>query len=203
VMPILERLVARTVPVSIDTSKPEVARRAVEAGAKVVNDVTGLRNPAMIAVCAEGDAIVCIMHMQGDPRTMQTAPSYGDVVDEVRSHLVRQAECAQRAGIRRDRIWIDPGIGFGKTAAHNLSLLRCLDRLVATGYPVLVGVSRKSLIGRILGHGSEPVPVGERLEGTLAVQVLAQAAGVKIVRTHDVLAARRAVEVAAAVLGQP
>ncbi|MBS1712725.1 MAG: dihydropteroate synthase [Armatimonadetes bacterium] len=196
VVPVVRRLVERGVVVSVDTSKVEVASAALDAGAQVVNDVTAFGDPEMADVCARSGCTVCLMHMQGEPRTMQEAPHYDDVVAEVRDFLVGRARAAEAVGVAGDRIWIDPGIGFGKTLGHNLALLARLDEFVATGYPVLIGVSRKSFLGKILGGA----PPDERLEGTLAVQVLAQAAGAKIVRAHDVRPARRAMEVASAVL---
>lgn len=200
VAPVIERLAADGLAVSIDTSKASVALRALELGAKVVNDVTALADPEMAEVCASHGCFVCLMHMQGTPRTMQHDPRYDDVVMEVRSALLDWAAWAQSKGIAAERIWIDPGIGFGKSVEHNLSLLRRLDLLVSTGYPVLVGVSRKTFIGRLLGTTGDPLPTSDRLEGTLAAQVLAQAAGVRIIRAHDVLSARRAIDLAAAVL---
>lgn len=198
VLPVVEALAQRGVPVSIDTRKAIVARAALEAGAAVVNDVTALGDPDMAPVCASFGVPVVLMHMQGTPQTMQRNPQYGDVVAEVCAFLTQQAHVAEAAGIHQ--IWLDPGIGFGKTTAHNLALLRHLDALVATGYPVLLGVSRKAFIGRIVGGEATPAPVHERQEGTLAVQTLAQAAGVRMIRAHDVLAARRAIDVAGAVL---
>ena len=193
-------LASRGVAVSIDTSKAEVAKACLEVGAVVVNDVTALSNPAMSAVCADAGCTVCLMHMQGDPRTMQAAPSYTDVVSEVRDFLVSRAVQAKAAGIAD--VWIDPGIGFGKTVQHNLALLAHLEKLVESGFPVLVGVSRKSFIGRVLADGDSPLPSDQRLEGSLAAQVLAQAKGARIVRTHDVVETRRAAALAAAVLSQ-
>lgn len=194
VLPIVSVLASRGVPVSIDTRNPSTARLALEAGAVVVNDVSGLRSPEMRQVCAEFGCTVCIMHMQGDPTTMQQEPAYEDVVQEVRSYLVEQAANAQTCGIMRENIWIDPGIGFGKTLDHNLALLRSLSSLVELGYPVLIGVSRKGFIGKLLGG----LPVEERLEGTLALQVAAQLAGGRVIRAHDVKASRRAMDVVAA-----
>jgi dihydropteroate synthase len=196
VIPVVTALADRGVRVSIDTMKPQVAQRALEAGAQIVNDVTALADPEMISVVSESRCTVCLMHMKGTPRTMQQNPTYGDVVSEVRDFLV---ERARSSGITQDKIWIDPGIGFGKTLQHNLDLIRNLDTLVATGYPVLIGVSRKSFIGRLLG-GGEPLPVEERLEGTLAAQVVAQIKGAKIIRAHDVRSSRRAIDMAAALV---
>jgi dihydropteroate synthase len=168
ILPVISELATQGLSVSVDTSKASVARRALQVGAKAVNDVSGLRDPVMRDVCAEARCTVCIMHMQGEPRTMQRAPRYEDVVAEVLAQLIERAQAAETHGIHRNNIWIDPGIGFGKTADHNLKILGSLDRLVRTGYPVLVGVSRKSFIGKILAPESQPLPVGERLEGTLS-----------------------------------
>jgi dihydropteroate synthase len=199
VVPVVRALVIEGCPVSIDTSKPEVASRCVEAGACVVNDVTSLRNPAMVAVCAEAGCTVCLMHMQGEPNTMQRDPTYGDVVTEVRDALLRSADLAIAAGVRYEDVWIDPGIGFGKTVQHNLQLINHVDVLVTTGHPVMVGVSRKSFIGKVLGTDEDPAPIEQRLDGAIAAQVIAQLKGARIVRTHDVASAARAARLAAAV----
>lgn len=201
VLPVVEALVKAHLTVSIDTRKPAVARKALEAGATILNDVSGLRDPEMVAVAAEASCTVCIMHMQGTPDTMQENPSYEDVVEEVREYLLRQADAAIQAGVAPSNIWIDPGIGFGKNLQHNIELLRNLDRFVDTDFPVLVGVSRKSFIGRILGAPDAPLPANERVEGTLALQVLAQAMGARILRAHDVLPTVRAARAADALLG--
>lgn len=201
VLPVVRELSKLGYRVSIDTMKPDVAYECLQAGAWMVNDVTGLRDPAMRQVCADAGCRVTIMHMQGDPSTMQVAPSYDNVVDEVKAFLLAQAQVGIVAGIEPSNIWIDPGIGFGKTTAHNLRLLRELGTFVATRYPVLIGVSRKAFIGRIVGSESSPAPLDERGEGTLAAQTLSQAAGVAALRTHDVRATVRAVRVAAAILG--
>jgi dihydropteroate synthase len=194
--PVIEALAADGIPISIDTMKAGVAKRGLEAGAFLINDVGGMRDPAMVEVAVGSGCNVCIMHMQGEPRTMQTAPSYGDVVREVRSFLVMQAVMLEEVGVDPERIWLDPGIGFGKTLGHNLSLLRHLGQLVATGYPVLVGVSRKSFLGKLTGNA----PADDRLEGTLAAQVLAQSLGARVIRAHDVKATRRAIDVGTAIL---
>lgn len=196
ILPVILALVERGIPVSVDTSKAAVARVALEAGAKVVNDVTGFRDPEMIEACANVDCTVCIMHMQGTPRTMQQNPVYGDVVQEVLDTLSCRIDECETSGIAMNRIWIDPGIGFGKTVDQNLELLRHLDRFTLTDYPVLIGVSRKSFVGVINGVDNP----SDRLEGTLAAQVLAQLKGVKIIRTHDVLAARRAIDMTSKIL---
>jgi dihydropteroate synthase len=163
--------------VSIDTSKPAVALAAVEAGASIVNDVSA----SLCHVAAATGAGWVAMHRQGLPPTMQQAPSYEDVVVEVRDFLVARAAEAEAAGV--GEVWIDPGIGFGKTAAHNLSLLRHLDELVATGYPVLVGTSRKGFLGKLTGGA----PADDRLEASLATAVVAAANGARMIRAHDVL----------------
>ena len=193
VVPVVEGLVKRGARVSIDTYKAVVAREALAAGALMVNDVTAFRDPEMPGVCAAARCEVCLMHMQGDPQTMQLDPKYGDVVREVRSFLLDRGEVAQQSGIAREKIWVDPGIGFGKTDEHNVQLIRGLGVLVETGYKVLIGVSRKGFLGRMLAGGGEAVPVLERLPGSLTIQVVAQLAGVRAIRTHDVLETRRAI----------
>jgi dihydropteroate synthase len=187
VEPVIEALTARGIRSSIDTSKASVAQAALAAGADFVNDVSALSDPGMAEVCAEADCQVALMHMRGTPRTMQLDPVYDDVVAEVREYLLARAELAIAAGIRREQIWIDPGIGFGKTVEHNLTLLRESAAFVATGYPVLVGASRKSFVGRILGT-ADPA---HRLEGTLAAHATAVNGGALMIRAHDVLAHRR------------
>lgn len=199
--PILPRLRELAIPFSIDTRKPAVASFAIDRGAVVLNDVSGLRDPQMIEVAARAGCYVCIMHMQGDPATMQKAPSYSNVVQEVKDFLAAQAQKAEEGGVARDRIWLDPGIGFGKRTSDNLALLNHLDQLVALGYPVLIGVSRKAYIGRILGSETEPAPLEERLPGALASQVLAQAKGARIIRTHDVKESVSAAKITTAILG--
>jgi len=195
VIPVIEALhTALTVPVSIDTRKPAVMQAAVQAGAGLINDVNGLQAPGALATAAALGVPVCLMHMQGTPQTMQEQPEYRDVVAEVAGYLVARAEACQAAGIARDRILLDPGFGFGKTTEHNLQLLRGLDVLVDAGYPVLVGLSRKSLIGNVLG-----LPVDKRLYPGLALAVLAVWQGAVIVRTHDIAATREAIEMCQAV----
>ncbi|MGE5199251.1 MAG: dihydropteroate synthase [Rhodospirillaceae bacterium] len=194
VIPVIERLAARiSVPISVDTSKPEVMSAAIAAGASVVNDVRALREPGALAAVASTGAAVCLMHMQGEPRTMQAAPAYGDVVADVRGFLAARTEACLGAGLARERICIDPGIGFGKTPGHNLALLRALDRLGPPDIPVLVGVSRKSLVGIITGR-----PPERRLAGSLAFAALAAAGGAAIIRVHDVAETVDAVKVASA-----
>lgn len=183
--------------VSIDTSKLAVAEAALDAGATIVNDVTALRaEPEIGALCAERGAGLVLMHMQGDPRTMQRNPTYDDVVDDVRSFLAQRLEVAVAAGVDEERVWLDPGIGFGKNLEHNLELLRRLGELRSLGRPLVVGASRKSFIGKI--DGSE---VGERLGGTIAASVLAAAEGADVLRVHDVAEVGQAVTVATAILG--
>jgi dihydropteroate synthase len=198
VLPVLERLAGR-VPVSIDTAKPEVARRAVEAGAELVNDVTALRgHPDMAEVVAGTDAYVCLMHMQGEPRTMQVSPRYDDVASEVAAFLEERLAVAVAAGIREERICLDPGIGFGKTVEQNFELIRRLDVLLALGRPVAIGFSRKSSLGRILG---DPEARTGPLSASLAAAVTAYERGATILRVHDVRAHVEALTVARAVVG--
>lgn len=194
VLPVIERLAGRVeVPISIDTAKAEVARRAIAAGAHIINDVTALRgDPGMAAVARESGAGVVLMHMIGTPRTMQQDPVYTDVVAEVARFLNERAVFAESAGIDRERLVLDPGIGFGKTLEHNVALFQRMRELTQLGRPLLVGASRKAFIGKLLG-GAQP---GERLEGTLAAVVAAICAGAKIVRVHDVAPIARAVAVA-------
>lgn len=180
VVPLVRRLAARAIVVSVDTSKPEVMRAALEAGASMVNDVRALRAPGAIEAVAGGNAAICLMHMQGEPGSMQRAPSYGDVVTEVKAFLDARVQACERAGIDPDRLCVDPGFGFGKTLEHNLQLLRSLPRL-GEGPPVLVGLSRKSMIGALTGR-----QVDDRLAGGLALALWAVQAGARIVRTHDV-----------------
>lgn len=181
--------------VSIDTYKPEVAGKALFAGASIVNDVTGLRDPRMAEVVAEHDATIVIMHMKGEPRTMQARPRYKDVVSEIGSFLRERIGFAEDAGIRPNRIMVDPGIGFGKTLDHNLEIIARLGELRALGKPIVIGVSRKSFIGKLTG-----LPPEERLEGSLAAAVLAVRNGADVVRAHDVAETVRALKVAVPVV---
>jgi dihydropteroate synthase len=196
--PVVAALVAAGVAtVSIDTSKGEVARAALGAGATIVNDVTALRgDPELAAVCADAGCDVVLMHMQGTPRTMQENPTYDDVVDDVRAFLAERIAVAVAAGIEEGRIWVDPGIGFGKTLRHNLELLRRLGELRDLGRPLVIGTSRKSFIGKLTGRDVEG-----RLGGTIASNVLALAAGADVLRVHEVAEARDAVAVSEAILG--
>ncbi len=190
VVPLIEALRELKVPLSIDTFKPEVMRAALAAGATLINDINALRAPGAVEVAAASDAGICLMHMQGTPQTMQEDPAYENVVAEVKAFLVERIEACRAAGIGRERIVIDPGFGFGKTSEHNLELLRGLDRFVATGYPVLVGLSRKSVLGRLTGR-----KVTERVAASVAAAIAAVARGASIVRVHDVAATRDALAV--------
>jgi dihydropteroate synthase len=197
VLPVVKALKKKTgVLLSVDTTKASVARAVLEAGADIINDVSGLRfDPAMASVIAPSGAGVILMHMKGTPRTMQKSPHYADLLGEVRAFLRERVLEAGEAGIASDRVVIDPGIGFGKTAAHNLALINRLADLEAIGRPICVGLSRKAFIGRILG-----LPPEERLEGTIAAAVLAVSHGARILRVHDVGAVAKAIRVAVAVL---
>jgi dihydropteroate synthase len=196
VIPVIEGIAAASdIAISIDTSKPAVMAAAIAAGACIVNDVFALRAPGARECAAASEAGVCLMHMQGEPRTMQNDPHYDDVVVEVCEFLARQRDACVAAGIARDAIVLDPGLGFGKGLAHNMTLLRELPRFAALNAPLLVGVSRKSFIGRILGR-----PVDERLYGGLGLAAWAVGQGARIIRTHDVAATRDAIGMVSAVL---
>jgi dihydropteroate synthase len=194
VVPVIQAIAARTrVLISIDTSKPAVMTAAVRAGASLINDVRALREPGALEAAADSGAAICLMHMQGEPRTMQIDPRYGDVVAEVRDFLRERAEACMAHGIARDRLVIDPGIGFGKRLEHNLALLAGLPALAGLGWPVLIGVSRKSMFDVLLGRA-----VDERVAGGVAVSTAAVLNGASIVRTHDVASTVDAVKVAVA-----
>jgi dihydropteroate synthase len=194
VVPVIEALAARAgVPISIDTSKAAVMTAAVRAGATLINDVRALREPGALAAAAATGAAICLMHMQGEPRTMQVDPQYGDVVAEVRDFLGGRVAACLTSGIQRDRLAIDPGIGFGKRLEHNLALLAGLPALAGLGWPVMVGVSRKSMFGALLGRA-----VDERVAGGVAMATAAVLSGASIVRTHDVAPTLDAVKVAVA-----
>jgi dihydropteroate synthase len=196
VVPVIERLAAASdVLISIDTSKPEVMRAAVAAGAAIINDVYALRAPGALVAAAESGAAVCLMHMRGEPRTMQNDPSYVDVVREVRAFLQERMDACRAAGIAADRLLLDPGIGFGKRLEHNLALLAAIPRLAVDGRPVLIGASRKSMFGTLLGRD-----VSERMAGGLSVATASVLAGAKIIRTHDVRPTYDAVKVATSLL---
>ena len=197
VLPVLEGLAGAGARLSIDTSKAAVAAAALDAGATIVNDVTALRgDPQMAPLVARRGCEVCLMHMLGEPRTMQCDPRYGDVVGDVRVFLAQRLAFAVEAGIAEQRVWLDPGIGFGKTIDHNLELLARLDEIVALGRPIVVGTSRKSFLGTITGRDD----AGDRVPGTIATNVLALARVARVFRVHDVKEARDALLVAAATL---
>jgi dihydropteroate synthase len=195
VIPVIEALQAELpVPISIDTRRPEVMQAAVGAGAGLINDINALQAPGAVELVARLGVPVCLMHMQGTPQTMQQQPAYRDVVTEVRDFLTARASLCQQRGIGRERILLDPGFGFGKTTRHNLLLLQQLECLVAAGFPLLVGLSRKSMIGQVLG-----LPVGKRLYPGLALAVLAVWKGAAVVRCHDVRETCEAVRMCQAV----
>jgi len=184
VIPVIEAIRRRSgVPISVDTSKPAVMRQAIAAGAGMINDVRALRSPGALEAACQLDVPVCIMHMQGEPGSMQNSPEYSDVVGEVLDFLAQGAARCLAGGMSRERIIIDPGFGFGKRLEHNLDLMRHLPRFVALGFPVLVGVSRKSMIGAITGR-----PANERLYGSLGMAAYAALSGAAILRVHDVRA---------------
>jgi dihydropteroate synthase len=196
--PVLEGLRHVEVPISIDTAKVAVAEMALDAGAEMVNDVTAFRSePRLAALCADRGCGVVLMHMQGTPRTMQRDPAYDDVVDDIKAFLAERIEFATSEGVEEERIWIDPGIGFGKTVEHNLELLNRLGELRELGRPVVIGASRKSFIGRITGRD-----VHERLGGTIASNVVALLGGAEVFRVHDVAELRQALDVTEAILGR-
>ncbi|MBV9603970.1 MAG: dihydropteroate synthase [Solirubrobacterales bacterium] len=202
VMPVIEGLLERGsgAQVSIDTSKSSVAARAVQAGATLVNDVTAFRgDPEMAAVVAGAGADCCLMHMLGDPRTMQRDPHYDDVVGEIKAFLEERMAFAVRAGIAEERILLDPGIGFGKTVEHNLELLRRLGEFVALGRPVLIGTSRKTFLGRLTGRDCPD----DRVAATVATNVLAYERGARVFRVHDVAPVHDALTVTAATVSPP
>jgi dihydropteroate synthase len=198
VLPVLDGLRDVERPVSVDTTKPEVMRAAIAHGAAMINDITALGAAGALDAVAASGAAVCLMHMKGEPKTMQADPVYADVVAEVRDFLAARVAVCTAAGIARERIVVDPGIGFGKTLAHNLALTRQLDALAGIGVPVLAGWSRKSSLGRITGRAAE-----ERLAASLAAALIAVQRGARIVRVHDVAATRDALAVLAAIQGEP
>jgi dihydropteroate synthase len=196
IIPVVEALAAGKVPLSIDTRHPEVMAAAIQSGAAMINDVNALRAAGALETCAASAVGVCLMHMQGEPQTMQADPKYGDVVTEVRGFLLERVAAAEQAGIARNRLVIDPGFGFGKTFQHNVVLLRRLSELSATGIPVLAGLSRKSVLGAIVGK-----QLPERVVASVAAALLAAQKGAKILRVHDVKATRSALAVLQAVEG--
>ena len=196
VLPVLERIAAGRVPVSVDTRKPEMMRDAIAGGAAMINDVTALSARGALEAVASAPVAVCLMHMQGEPGTMQSDPTYGDVVKEVRDYLAARVAAAEKAGIARDRIVVDPGFGFGKTVEHNLSLLASLGQLRFPGIALMAGLSRKATLGKLTGR--EP---RDRGPASVAAALLAVQNGAHIVRVHDVAATRDALTVWAAVKG--
>ncbi|MGK2952818.1 MAG: dihydropteroate synthase [Thiobacillus sp.] len=190
VLPVIEALAARGCVVSVDTMKPEVMRAALDAGAAMVNDVMALRAPGALEAVAASEAAVCLMHMQGEPQSMQLAPAYVDAVKEVRQFLQDRVQVCEAAGIGRERIVIDPGFGFGKTLEHNLALLRHLNRMVELGVPVLAGLSRKSMLGALTGRA-----VADREFAGIAAHLAAVAHGARLVRVHNVAAMRDALAI--------
>lgn len=200
VVPVVRALAQGGAVVSVDTMKARVAEAALDAGARMVNDVSAARDPAMLPLVAARGAGLVLMHMQGEPRTMQKDPQYEDVVKEVAAFLHERARAAEAAGVPRDAIALDPGLGFGKTRDHNLALLRGLPELAMLGYPVLVGASRKAFLGALTARGGAAPPPDDRVEASLVAHVLAAERGAAIVRAHDVKAHRRALDVADALL---
>lgn len=190
IMPVVEALNHRNMLVSVDTSKPEVMRAAIKAGAAMINDVNALQAPGALEAIAEGGVTACLMHMQGNPHNMQANPQYNNVVAEVKDYLRRRLDAAQAAGIPPESLVIDPGFGFGKTLEHNLDLLRHLDRFTDMGVPVMVGLSRKSMLGKIIGNQG-----GDRIHASVAAALLASAKGARILRVHDVKATKDALAV--------
>lgn len=197
VLPLIERLAACPIPLSVDTVKPAVMRAAIGAGAGMINDINAFRAEGAVEAVAASEAALCVMHMQGEPRTMQVDPSYGDVVAEVTAFLEARIAVLREAGVADDRLVTDPGFGFGKTLEHNLAMLRALDRFALGAYPVLAGLSRKSMLGAITGR-----PVSERVSASVAAALLAVQRGAKILRVHDVAATRDALAIWEAVEGQ-
>lgn len=195
-IPVIERLAAEiAVPISIDTQKPAVMRAAVAAGASLINDVAALRAEGALAAAADLNVPVCLMHMQGAPRTMQQTPHYVDVVSEVADFLQARAAACVEAGIPHEHILLDPGFGFGKTLDHNVTLMQGLPQLTELGYPLLIGVSRKSMIGMLAGSVEEPVAVEQRLTGSVAAALFAVTQGAAILRVHDVAESVQALRV--------
>ena len=199
VTPVVERLAAGGSTISIDTRKPAVARAAIAAGARIWNDVTALAAPGALETAAQLGCGVVLMHMQGSPLTMQTKPAYADVVGEVEAFLLARADAAMAAGVTRGALWLDPGVGFGKTLRHNLSLLRALPRLASHGFPVLVGASRKKSVQAIDPTATDPA---DRLGGSLAFALWAASHGAAAVRVHDVRETMQALAVQAALVAR-
>jgi dihydropteroate synthase len=190
ILPVLEGLKSLAKPISVDTRRPAVMQAALQAGASMINDIDALTAPGALEAVAKSDCAVCLMHKQGDPATMQQAPRYDDVLAEVSGFLRSRLECSMQAGIARDRIVVDPGFGFGKTLAHNLTLTKGLQSMKALGVPILVGWSRKSSLGKLVGR-----PEGERLPASLAMALLCLQRGARILRVHDVRETRDVVRI--------
>jgi dihydropteroate synthase len=199
VVPVIEALAGESTQVSIDTTKAAVAEQALDAGATIVNDVAAFRfDPEIAAVTADAGATCVLMHMLGEPRTMQADPRYDEVVSDVKAFLEERLEYAVRQGVAEERIWLDPGIGFGKTLQHNLELIARLDEIVAIGRPVVFGASRKSFLGKLTGR-----QVDERLAGTIAANIIAYERGARVFRVHDVAPTIDALQVATATVRRP
>ncbi|MEA3157649.1 MAG: dihydropteroate synthase [Betaproteobacteria bacterium] len=196
VLGVIKELAGCGVPISVDTRKPELMVEAIAAGASFINDISALEEPGALELIAQSTVAVCLMHKQGEPQNMQQSPHYDDVVQEVRSYLAARVDAAEGAGIARERIVIDPGFGFGKTYDHNLALVRALPLLATLGVPVLAGLSRKAMLGRITGRTA-----GERVHASVAAALFAAARGARILRVHDVLATREALAVWCALAG--
>jgi dihydropteroate synthase len=190
IIPVVEALVNQNVQVSVDTSKPEVMQAAIAAGAVMINDVRALQTPGALEAVAEGGVTACLMHMQGEPANMQVNPQYDDVVHDVKAFLKRRLEAAQAAGIPRERLVVDPGFGFGKNQVHNIELLRHLDQFLDLGVPMLVGLSRKSMLGKITGSD-----INSRIHASIAAALIAAMKGAAILRVHDVRATQDALAV--------
>jgi dihydropteroate synthase len=196
VLGVIKELAGCGVPISVDTRKPELMGEAIAAGASFINDISALEEPGALELIAQSTVAVCLMHKQGEPQNMQQSPHYDDVVQEVRSYLAARVDAAEGAGIARERIVIDPGFGFGKTYDHNLALVRALPLLATLGVPVLAGLSRKAMLGRITGRTAS-----ERVHASVAAALFAAARGARILRVHDVLATREALAVWCALAG--
>ena len=193
-LPVLHAVRDWGLPISVDTAKPEVMRAVIDAGAAMINDILALQSPGALALVAASDAAVCLMHMQGEPRTMQANPQYADVTGEVHDFLAARVAACSAAGIPRERLLVDPGFGFGKTVEHNYTLLRELSRFNDLGVPILAGLSRKSMLGAVTGKGNGVA----RIHASVAAALLALERGARIVRVHDVAATRDALAVLSA-----
>lgn len=200
VIPVIKALIEIGIPLSIDTYKPEVMRAAIDAGVDMVNDVCALQEPNALEIVAASKVGVCLMHMQGRPQTMQADPQYQDVVAEVTSFLAARLKAAEQAGVVRERIVIDPGFGFGKRTAHNLTLLNHLSSLQSLGLPLLIGLSRKSVLGQVLGSSAGDSALNERVHASIAASVVSVMKGANIVRVHDVKPTVDALKIVSAVM---